>query len=79
MAYWGVYPGGMGAYKWAVCLPLYRHTLGQYRNEVWKLSKHMGTIGIYIILGKSGKIIFGQVPLGVLLVWGSLKLSRIFI
>ena len=72
MAHWGVYPGGMGAYKWAVCLPLDRYTLGQYRNQVWKLSKHMGTIGIYIILGKSGKIIFGQVPLGVLSVWGSL-------
>ena len=54
----------MGAYKWAVCLPLYRYTLGKCRNEVWKLSKHMGTIGIYIILGKSGKIIFGQVPFG---------------
>ena len=47
MADWGIYPGEMGAYKWAVCLPLYRYTLGQYRNEVWKLSKHMGTIGIY--------------------------------
>ena len=55
MAHWGVYPGGMGAYKWAVCFPLHSYTLGQYRNQVWKLSKHMGIIGIYIILGKSGK------------------------